>query len=128
MAQNREFCKFLPFFAFLTKIKRFLEKSYSAARLALARAEADSSVKNMAFVYILKSVKYPKTYVGSTLDLDKRLEEHNSGKSYFTRRYLPWLVVYNEEFENLIDARKREKYFKTAAGCRYIKKSIKIPR
>ncbi|PIP58440.1 MAG: hypothetical protein COX02_00300 [Candidatus Vogelbacteria bacterium CG22_combo_CG10-13_8_21_14_all_37_9] len=77
----------------------------------------------MAFVYILKSKVYQKSYVGSTTDLNRRLVEHNSGKHYFTKRYMPWEIIYSEEFSNLSEARSREKYFKTSAGRRYMKKT-----
>jgi len=78
----------------------------------------------MAFVYILKSVNFPKTYVGSTVDVEKRLREHNEGSSTFSSRYMPWILIYKEEYDNLSEARRREKYFKSAAGRRYIKKYI----
>lgn len=77
----------------------------------------------MAYVYILKSVNYPKTYVGSTIDFDNRLQEHNNGKSTFTNRYKPWKLIYKEEYDNLSAARRREKYLKSAAGRRFIKNS-----
>ena len=76
----------------------------------------------MAYVYILQSINYPKTYVGSTPDVIVRLDEHNKGLSIHTRRYKPWKIVYTEEFESLHEARLREKYFKSGAGRRYIKK------
>jgi putative endonuclease len=76
----------------------------------------------MAYVYILKSINYPKTYTGSTPDLDKRINEHNSGLCTFTKRYLPWKLAYFEELQTLREARLREKYYKSAAGRRYIKK------
>jgi len=34
-------------------------------------------------------------------------------------------IVFTEEFDNVNDARKREQYFKTAAGRRFLKKMIK---
>jgi len=76
----------------------------------------------MPFVYILKSPKFHKFYVGSTDNLERRLSEHNSGLSFYTKRFMPWHVIYKEEFVNLSDARKREKYLKSAAGRRFIKK------
>ncbi len=82
----------------------------------------------MATVYILKSESRLITYVGSTTDINRRLQEHNSGKNTFTRRYIPWVVVYTEEFENLQTARKRERYLKSAAGRRFIKQNNIIPR
>ncbi|MBI2633730.1 MAG: GIY-YIG nuclease family protein [Parcubacteria group bacterium] len=73
-------------------------------------------------VYILRSLNHPKTYVGSTDNLERRFREHNAGSSIFSRRYRPWSLLYREECENLREARKREIYFKSAAGRRFIKK------
>ncbi|MDO8510257.1 MAG: GIY-YIG nuclease family protein [bacterium] len=81
-----------------------------------------------AFIYILKSINHPRTYVGSTANIQQRITEHNSGKSTYTKRYLPWMLVYTEEFGNIEDARKRERYLKSAAGRRFIKKLNIIPR
>jgi putative endonuclease len=82
----------------------------------------------MVYTYILKSVNFPKTYVGSTIDLDRRLREHNSGFCTFSKRYKPWVLIYQEKFDNIDEARQREKYFKSAAGRSFIKKNIYIPR
>lgn len=77
----------------------------------------------MPYLYILTSLKELKTYVGSTdRTLEVRLAEHNAGRSTFTRLYRPWKVLYFEYFFDLAEARLREKYFKTAAGRRKIKK------
>lgn len=81
----------------------------------------------MSYVYILKSLKYPKLYVGSTTDLSRRLSEHNSGLSIYTKLYKPWGIIYTEKFLDIKDARKREKYFKNCAGRKFIKKNIQIP-
>jgi len=83
----------------------------------------------MPFVYLLKSQLFAKTYVGSTFDLENRLREHNLGKSTFTSRYKPWTIVYSEKFDTIGEARKREKYLKSCAGRKFLKKLInKIPR
>jgi putative endonuclease len=73
-----------------------------------------------------KSVKYGKTYVGSSGNVDRRLKEHNSGKMSYSCRYKPWAVVKTEEFSTLIKARRREKYLKSGAGRRYLKTLIKF--
>ena len=78
----------------------------------------------MAYIYILKSLKYPKLYVGSTIDLERRIIQHNSGFSRYTKIYMPWKIIYTEEFINIQDARKREKYLKSCAGRKFIKKNI----
>ncbi|MBI2625390.1 MAG: GIY-YIG nuclease family protein [Candidatus Nealsonbacteria bacterium] len=78
----------------------------------------------MNYVYILKSIEYPKTYVGSTTDIARRMKEHKSGKTEFSKKYKPWMLIYKEEFLNILEARKREKYFKSAAGRRFIKRIL----
>jgi putative endonuclease len=78
----------------------------------------------MPFVYILKSLGFSKTYTGSTdRSLEIRLSEHNLGYSPFTSKFKPWKLIYFEEYKELAEARKREKYLKTATGRRFIKKN-----
>lgn len=79
----------------------------------------------MYYVYVLKSNKVEKLYTGMTDDLRKRLSEHNAGKSYWSKRYVPWKVIYYEACHNREDARAREKYLKSGPGERYIKNRIK---
>jgi len=77
------------------------------------------------FVYVLKSSKDNKYYTGSTNNLDRRIEEHNSGKVTSTRNRKPFVLVYYEACLNEHDARVREQYLKTAWGKRYIKNRLK---
>ncbi|TAL78417.1 MAG: hypothetical protein EPN88_02165 [Bacteroidetes bacterium] len=42
------------------------------------------------YVYILKSESTENSYVGHTKDLQRRLEEHNNGKSLSTRKKRLW--------------------------------------
>lgn len=74
------------------------------------------------FVYYLKSDSAKKSYVGITADLNRRLSEHNSGKSSYTKRYMPWKMIYNEFCGSLENARIREKYLKSAVGRKFLKK------
>ena len=73
------------------------------------------------FVYILKSLQFDKTYVGITNKIERRLGEHNAGKSVYTKKFRPWIIVYKEEVTNCNIAREREKNFKSAAGRKKIK-------
>ena len=66
----------------------------------------------MYWVYIIKSEKNGELYVGSTHNLIKRLENHNSGGSKATLRYLPWFYVYIEGYFSKEDAFAREKNIK----------------
>lgn len=67
------------------------------------------------FVYILQSLKDGSYYIGSTQDLDARVERHNQGRSSYTKARRPWKLVYSEEhpdrfsavrFENEVRSRK----------------------
>ena len=77
-----------------------------------------------AFCYILYSLKLNKYYVGSTTDIERRLEEHNRGKEKFTKTGLPWRLVYKEEFGELNQARQREYYIKKMKSRKYIEHLI----
>ena len=63
-------------------------------------------------VYILKSSRCDTFYVGSTNDFDRRLEQHQSGKSKYTSHILPVNVVFKQEFSSLRLARKIEYWIK----------------
>jgi putative endonuclease len=58
----------------------------------------------MAFTYILYSLKINKYYVGACTDIDRRLMEHNSGKSTFTSTGMPWVLKFLKEFSTLQEA------------------------
>ena len=62
----------------------------------------------MATVYILRSGATGPFYIGSTNDVQRRVEEHLRGHSLATRGRGPWELVYQETFELLADARRRE--------------------
>jgi len=66
----------------------------------------------MYHVYLLKSKKDDRLYVGYTSDVERRLRTHNAGLVTYTRKYLPWVLIYYESFCSLEDAKKREKALK----------------
>lgn len=59
-----------------------------------------------------------------TQNIERRLLEHNSGKSKFTSGHTPWQLVYTEAANDTDQARTREKYLKSAAGKRHIIKIL----
>ncbi len=67
----------------------------------------------MYHVYLLKRKKKDIFYIGYTKDIYKRIDEHNAGKSEYTRKYAPWILVYYESFIALEDAKRREKSLKS---------------
>lgn len=75
------------------------------------------------YVYLIRSIKYPKTmYVGYTLDVKKRLAAHNSGGSIHTRKDRPWEFVLCMAFKNIECAKEFEKYLKSQSGRAFAKK------
>ena len=78
----------------------------------------------MFYVYALYSSKFNKIYVGQTIDLDKRLIEHNSGLSNYTKRFMPWKIIYTEKVETRTNAMKREKQLKSQKGRGFVLKHI----
>jgi len=49
------------------------------------------------------------------------LEEHNNGLSGYTKKYIPWKLIYSEEFTTRSEAMMREKFFKSIAGYHWLK-------
>ena len=66
----------------------------------------------MFHVYLIKSTRYNWVYVGSTSDLENRLREHNAGAVQSTKFRRPYILIYCETFDNIEDARRREKSIK----------------
>lgn len=66
------------------------------------------------FVYILGSIRSgrPVTYVGWTLDLARRLSEHNNGTGAKSTRGRKWRLLYAERLESRQLAMSREWYLK----------------
>jgi putative endonuclease len=79
----------------------------------------------MYYVYILRSEKDSKFYVGYTKDLKARIKLHNGGKVKSTRNRTPFKLIYYEACSNQKDALKREKYLKTSYGKKYLKSRLK---
>ena len=77
----------------------------------------------MYTVYVLQD-KNNKLYKGLTNDLERRMQEHRRGHTKTTRSMDDLKIVYTEKFNNFIEARKRELYFKTAAGRKFLKQKI----
>jgi putative endonuclease len=79
----------------------------------------------MYYVYIIKSCKDGKLYIGHTNDLIKRLQKHNSGLVKSTSARRPFKLLYYEASNILIDAVLREKSLKTGFGRAYLKRRLK---
>jgi putative endonuclease len=76
------------------------------------------------YTYILYTEKYDRIYIGQTNDIESRLRRHNSGRVRSTKAYIPWKLVYYEEFSNRSEAMKREKELKTHQGRTWIRNTL----
>ena len=84
----------------------------------------ESRPRHMFTIYILLSEKRLKTYIGYTANLEKRLWYHCKGKVDATKNFRPWRLIYTEVANSIEEAKKQEKYWKSCAGRRNIKKII----
>ena len=75
----------------------------------------------MYYIYILKSLKDSRTYVGYTNNIGERLKKHNSGQVRATKYRQPLEFIFSEEFKTSQEARKRELYWKSGGGRRKLK-------
>ncbi len=78
----------------------------------------------MAWVYILKT-KSGKYYVGSTKDIEKRIEHHKGGFTPSTKRLRFDSCVLQQEYRTLTEARSVEKKIKSLKRRDYIEKMVK---
>ena len=72
-----------------------------------------------------QSVKNQELYIGHTINLRERLQEHNRGLNFSTKPYRPWQLIHFEAYRNEEDAKRREKYLKTSQGARLLKRMLK---
>ena len=75
----------------------------------------------MYVTYILKSELTGRYYYGHTKNLENRLKQHNAGRVRSTKAYRPWNVIYKESFEDKSSAYKRELFFKSIDGYKFLK-------
>jgi len=71
--------------------------------------------------YIIRSENSGTHYYGHAENMAARLERHNSGKVRSTRAKRPWKLHYYEMFETKSEAYRRELFFKSIEGYRYLK-------
>jgi len=79
----------------------------------------------MPHVYIIKSKKSGKYYIGCSGNVITRLLLHNQGKVISTKTDGPWELIYSEAYPNLKEARKRERQIKRWKSRAAIERLIK---
>src|SRR5262245_1733277 len=70
----------------------------------------------MFHVYVLRSTKTGRRYVGSCEDLDERFRRHNLGHSKATRHGVPWTLVHTETFSSRRSEERSVENDKTGRG------------
>jgi len=78
----------------------------------------------MFYTYVLKSKKDNKLYVGQSNNLRRRIIDHSKGVVLSTKHRRPLELVYYESCLNEKKSIKREKFFKTGFGRKFLKNRI----
>lgn len=77
-------------------------------------------------VYVLENGHDKTWYIGFTTNLKRRLLEHQKGESpYTSKNKSGWELIYAEMYLNKMDALGREKFLKSGAGHRFLKKQLR---
>jgi len=80
----------------------------------------------MYYTYVLQSEVDGQFYTGYTKDLKLRFDHHKKGQVESTRERLPLKLIYYEACLKQEDATRRERYFKTYNGKRFLHKRLKL--
>lgn len=88
------------------------------------KGETGALKQKMYTVYVLRSLKDNRTYLGCTKNLENRIKEHNAGEVESTKTRVPFVLWYKEEFTDKFEAFKREQHLKTAWGRRQLRKIL----
>lgn len=79
----------------------------------------------MYWAYIIRSLKDNKHYIGYTNNLERRLQDHNRGKTQAVKYRGPFILVYREEYATKIEAVRREKQIKNYKGGEAFRRLLK---
>lgn len=78
----------------------------------------------MHYVYILLNEVKTRTYTGVAEDVNERLAMHNAGRVKSSSPHRPYKVIHTESFKTLIEARQKEKFYKSTTGRRRLKEML----
>ena len=73
--------------------------------------------------YILRSLADGGYYYGSAESIIERLNIHNSGKVRSTKGRRPFIRHYSERYSSRSEAMKRERFFKSPSGWKWLKEN-----
>jgi len=75
----------------------------------------------MFFVYAIMSLDRNYIYVGLTNNVERRFNEHQTGKNKTTKPYRPFKIILTEQFETRVQAREKEIFLKSGTGKEFLK-------
>ncbi|MCL4539905.1 MAG: GIY-YIG nuclease family protein [Bacteroidetes bacterium] len=78
------------------------------------------------YVYVLKSLRVGKFYIGQTNSLDDRFRRHNEGRVKSTKAMRSWSMVYFEKYGTRAEAMRRELELKSLKGNERFRKIIGV--
>ncbi len=78
----------------------------------------------MFIVYILKSLKKQRYYIGHAKNAKVRLKRHNDGLVRSTKYERPWEMIFTEDYSTKSKACKRELEIKSYKGGIKFKKLL----
>jgi putative endonuclease len=78
------------------------------------------------YVYVLGNARPTgyQTYIGWTINLDRRLKRHNDGAGAKSTRGRSWVLLYAERYDNRRDAMSREWHLKRDKAFRAMLRSL----
>ena len=65
-----------------------------------------------------------KYYVGSCIDLESRITDHNRGNTKSTKNIRPVKLVFSQKFQTLMAARKAERWIKQQKNRKLVERVI----
>ena len=80
-----------------------------------------TNIIQIYYVYAISSLARNYIYVGITNNLDRRIGDHNKGYNRTTKPYLPFKIIYTEEFNSRAEARRKEVYLKSGCGKEFLR-------
>lgn len=111
-------------FLYFSLVIKYISLDRSLNSVDPPNRRAVEQIENMYYVYILKSLKDNKLYVGYSTDLKQRVNFHNEGLNKSTKFRRPLKLIYYEAYLSENDARKRELFLKSGRGREIIKKQL----
>ncbi len=77
------------------------------------------------YVYLIRSDSQEgHRYVGVTGNLKRRMQQHNSGQSTHTSKFMPWCLVTYIAFTDRSKAEAFERYLKSGSGHAFAGKRL----